>query len=226
MDGRPRQNPAYRPAKGRPRSGGAFLVAVVVLVVLMAAVTACGRRTEASVQRDCGTKELYGRALRIHVAGKPIPCSQVRGIVKGSCRDGRVWSCFSFRPPGPILVWFRDRERFKKHWSTTIEARRYPCTEASVTPSSWAAARGDSSSAFPSRAQVLADDLTRCSLLKGKSYDEVRRLLGAPDEPVSRRYLDYDIGLERDSFFQVDGEVLSIGFDRSGHFQSVEIYQS
>src|SRR5437016_1679215 len=26
MDGCPRQNPAYRPAKGRPRSGGAFLV--------------------------------------------------------------------------------------------------------------------------------------------------------------------------------------------------------
>ncbi|MFL5909496.1 MAG: hypothetical protein ACJ768_02840 [Gaiellaceae bacterium] len=205
---------------------GRLIVGVVGLVALTAAVTACGRPAEASVQRDCGTKELYGHALRIHVAGKPIPCSQVREIVKGRCRDGHVWSCFSFRSPAPILVWFRDRERFHKHWSTTIEARRYPCTDASVTPSSWAASRGDSSAAFPSRAQVLADDLIRCGLLKGKSYDEVRRLLGAPDEPVSRHYLDYDIGLERDSFIQVDSEVLSIGFDRSGRFRSIEIYQS
>jgi len=78
----------------------------------------------------CGTKELYGKRLTIRVLGRRIPCAEVRQIVRGSCRAGRVWSCFSFRPPDPLLVWFPESERFAERWSTTIEARRTPCGEA------------------------------------------------------------------------------------------------
>jgi hypothetical protein len=193
-------------------------------------VVACGvgETAAAGTGRACGTKELYGKALHIHVVGEPIPCSRVQRIIRGRCRERSRWSCFSFRPPDPLLVWFKERERFRARWSTAIEARRYPCAEARVTAEAWAEGRRDMSSTFPSREQVLADDLIRCKLLRGMTETDVRALLGPPDDVSSergRRYLAYEIGLQRDSFFQLDSEYLSLRFDRDGTIESASMYQ-
>jgi hypothetical protein len=52
----------------------------------------------------------------------------------------------------------------------------------------------------------------------------VQALLGAPDTRA-RRYLDWSLGAERDSMFQVDSEFLTIAFDRKGIVRSVTIEQ-
>jgi hypothetical protein len=194
--------------------------------VLLAAAAGCGDDASSEARRDCGTKELHGRELRLHVVGKRIPCSEVREIVRGECRDGKVWSCFSFRPPDPILVWFPERERFKGHYSTAIEARRYPCSEARVTRRAWAAAQRKGG--FPSRLQVLADDLMRCRQLKGMTYHQVRALLGRTGhyKDHGRWYLDFMIGDERDSFFQVDSESFVVEFGRDKRFRRAYMVQN
>lgn len=123
-----------------------------------------------------------------------------------------------------MLVWFPTDERFERHWSTTIRALRYPCSEAGFTRADWRRKRGG----FPTRQQVLADDLVRCrALLKKKSLSQVHHLLGSGLRTSNdeRTYLDYQIGLERDSFFQVDSEYLSIEFSRRHVFRSASIYQ-
>jgi len=61
------------------------------------------------------------------------------------------------------------------------------------------------------------------------TIDEVGALLGKPSEHGGGRghpYRDYSIGPERDSFFQIDSEVLSIQFTSKGIFRRASIYQS
>ncbi len=61
------------------------------------------------------------------------------------------------------------------------------------------------------------------------SYRDVRGLLGRPDARSinkGKHELWYDLGPERDSFFQIDSEGLSIRFDRADIVRSVGIYQS
>lgn len=176
----------------------------------------------------CGTKALYGKTLTIHVVGTPIPCSEARAIIRGQCRARKTWSCFSLRAPDPLLVWFKERERFAKHWSTTIEARRYPCRQARVTARAWASARRSHANAFPSRQQVLADDLVRCKQLRGRTFAEVQAVLGRPDgssQTRGRRRADWFLGLERDSFFQVDSELLALTFGRDDVLSSIRFVQ-
>jgi len=127
-----------------------------------------------------------------------------------------------------VLVWFRERERFNEQWSTAIEARRYPCRQARVTADAWEAATRSRSNAFPTRMQVLADDLVRCKQLRGKTYRQVRALLGRPEESEitkGKRYADWQIGPERDSFFQVDSEYLAISFGTDGVLDSITFQQ-
>jgi hypothetical protein len=181
-----------------------------------------------SSSRECGTKQLYGKALAIHVVGDRLDCAQVRQIIRGPCRPRKEWSCFSLRSPDPLLIWFKETERFKPSYSTTIEARRYPCSQATVTADAWKRARRHSNR-FPTEHQLLADDLIRCRLLSGKSRRQIVALLGRPagyDAGPGAGYLDYDIGPERDSFLQVDNEVLSIRIGRDGHFAKAHLYQS
>jgi hypothetical protein len=202
-------------------------ISAVLGAVAVFIVSACDGPDEGAATSACGSKELFGKTLKIRVVGDRIPCSQVREIIRGPCRDGRTWSCFSFHPPSPVLVWFRERERFKRDWSTAIEARRYPCREATVTRETWAEA-GREYSGFPNQRQVLADDLIRCGLLKGMTYKAALRLLGPGGEPSfekGKRYLRYLLGDERDSFFQVDDEFLSIRFGHDGTFESARIVQ-
>lgn len=62
-------------------------------------------------------------------------------------------------------------------------------------------------------------------LISEAGFEEVRRLLGPSVYGKEGRYLTYDIGLERDSFFQVDPELLSIGFTKNGIYSAADIYQ-
>jgi hypothetical protein len=206
------------------RAWGAAVVGSGLLVGAVALVPA-----NASASRGCGSKDLYGHVLEIRVSGRQLPCSKVQKIVSGRCRYGRKWSCLSLRSPDPLLVWFREREAFKRRWTTTIELRRYPCSQASVSASAWAQARDAwLADEFPTRPQVLADDLIRCHLLRGMMVRQVRDLLGRPDGSSlerGHRFLDYDIGPERDSFIQIDDEFLSIEFRRDGVFRHASIYQ-
>src|SRR3954468_4005600 len=140
---------------------------IALLVALLVAVPAEGQEPAST----CGTKRLLGRKLLIRVQGDPLPCSRVREIIRGRCDDGKTWSCFSFRPPHPILVWFREKERFQEEWSTTIEAVRYPCAQARVTARAW---RSGGGWVFPTRRQILGDDLVRCGQLRGMTYKQMR----------------------------------------------------
>jgi hypothetical protein len=75
---------------------------------------------------------------------------------------------------------------------------------------------------------VLADDLIRCGQLRGKTYKVLTALLGRPDEQSKQngaRSADRQIGLERDSFFQVDSEYLSLRFGRDGVLRSAHMTQ-
>lgn len=198
-------------------------MAVAAAVIVPAAAAGSPAATKGV---RCGSKQLYGKSLRVYVVGTPIPCSRVAAIIRGRCRAGKGWSCFSVHPPGPVLFWFRERERFKDEWSTVIEARRAPCGESRVTAEAWTTR--DRSDAFPSRRQVLADDLVRCRQLRGQTYAQVVALLGAPDETdVShgKRHAHWGIGNERDSFFQVDSESLSVTFGRDGRLASISFAQ-
>jgi hypothetical protein len=214
-----------RGVKNRAAILGATILAVGASAAAIAKTTSSSARPS---RVECGTKMLYGKSLTLSVVGRGISCAEVRKIVRGTCRDGKTWSCFSFRAPDPLLVWFKSDERFAEHWSTTIEARRYPCAQAHVSAKAWADARRSSSSAFPSQQQVLADDLIRCGQLRGKTYKVLTALLGRPDEQSKQndaRSADWQIGLERDSFFQVDSEYLSLRFGRDGVLRSARVTQ-
>jgi hypothetical protein len=185
-------------------------------------------QTAAGKDIRCGTKTLYGKTLPIFVVGKPIPCSEVQSIIRGRCRDGKTWSCFSFRAPDPLLVWFPERERFNEKWSTAFEARRDPCRGSRVTAAAWADATRSRSDEFPTRMQVLADDLIRCKQLRGTTYPQVQAVLGRPAETEitkGKRHADWPVGLERDSFFQIDSEYLSISFRTDGVMDSITFQQ-
>jgi hypothetical protein len=202
--------------------------AAALIALLLAVVVAVPGAAQApgGTPYTCGTKRLYGHKLLIRVRGERLACSKIREIIRGRCHEGRTWSCFSFWPPSPVLVWFREKDRFAETWSIAIEGVRYPCSEAGVTRQAWRSAGGW---AFPTRRQVLADDMIRCHLLRGKTYKQVVRLLGHGDfqsREHGRRYVDYLLGAERDSFFQVDSESLSIQFGRDGKFRSAELAQN
>ena len=202
-----------------------------LLVVLLGALVAPAPAAAADPPPSCGVKRLFGKPLELRVAGKAIPCSRVRSIVRGDCsqrfkRTG--WACFSLRTPDPLLIWFRERERFAEEWSTVIEAHRYPCHQAGVTPEGWARARASRRSIFPTRLQVYADDVMRCGVLTGKRYDDVIALLGKPgsdDDYRGERQLTWEIGPERDSFFQVDSDFLFVALGRDGIVKRVEQFQ-
>lgn len=207
----------------------ATALAVLVAAVLVAAAPASAADEPS---RECGTKQLYGRTLTIVVSGELLPCARVREIVRGRCdTDGRRWNCFSVWPPGPALLWYRRSEMFASEWSVLIEARRPSCDDSVVTAAAWREAgrwgkrHPDS---FPNRRQLLADDLLRCRQLIGLRRSEVSALLGRPPHPLDRGrdFMSWDVGLERDSFFQIDNEVFSVAFGRDGRVRAVRFYQS
>lgn len=192
--------------------------AVLVTAVLLVAPS--GQAVAAPLR--CGNKLVHGRSVAIVAQGLKR-CSSVRHVVGGRCRTGKVWSCVSLRPPDPLVVWFKTRERFARRWSVVIEGRRGPCEDAAVSQLEWRESADDASVwAAPTARQVLADDILRCRQLQGMTYDQVRALLGRPDGSHGARktYMTWEIGPERSSFFPIDGEILTLNFDRQGRFTS------
>jgi hypothetical protein len=206
---------------------------VVAALVLVAVVVGCAALASGKddatrgKQTACGTKVLYGKTLTLWVVGKPISCDEAAKLAAGPCQDGKVWSCTSQWPPAPLQVWFKSAERFAKHTSTVIEARRYPCSQARVTAAMWNR-EGMNEPEAPTHHQMLADDLVRCGQLKGKTYRQVIALLGRPAESSKQangRYADWMLGPERDSLFQVDSEYLTLRFDAAGRCRSARLTQ-
>src|SRR3954451_541879 len=204
-------------------------LAVCTLVPLLALVLVLVPAADAAGQR-CGTKKLYGKTLPFYAMGEGVECADVERVTGGACTldPDRTWGCFSFRATDPVLVWFKTKEMFADTWSGWIEARGPPCSRSKVSRTAWRRASRDDSDAFPSELQVLADDLIRCKQLRGKRYAQVTRLLGKPEEldrVRGARTADWQVGEERDSFFQVDSEYLTIRFDRRGRFRSATFSQ-
>lgn len=135
----------------------------------------------------------------------------------------REWSCTSLQGSAPFVVWFRSSQFFALRRSPTIVYERYPCSEAKVTPALFALPiRG-----FPTRRQMLADDVLRCQSLRGADVARVEEILGQPDERAQegkRFSFQWGLGLERDSLFQIDPEILVVEID-DGHVRSVSIEQ-
>jgi hypothetical protein len=206
------------------------MAAVVVLVaVIVASVAMASGKDEPTSRKQtaCGTKVIYGRTLTLWVVGRQISCAEVAKVVADPCADGKKWSCASRWPPAPVLVWIKSAERFARQSSTTIEARRYPCSEARVTAAMWRGPQPEASAAL-SYHQLLADDLVRCGQLKGKSYRQVIALLGRPLEgrrQPGAHYADWMLGAERDSMFQVDSEYLTLRFDAADRLRSARLTQ-
>lgn len=200
------------------------LVALFVVVLLFSALQVSAEPAVGSEARTtCGTAQKFGHQFDVRVAGDPVSCREALRVIDGPCkvRQKHEWSCFSFQKSDPFIVWFPTKEMFKADWSTMIIYERYPCSEAVVTRDLFSR----EPQGFPSLRQLLADDLIRCNMLEGKTFEEVRRLLGPSVYGKKGRYLTYDIGLERDSFFQVDPELLSIGFTKNGIYSAADIYQ-
>jgi hypothetical protein len=198
------------------------LSALLLALAVVPTADASGRR--------CGTKTLYGKALPLYAMGHGVRCADVERITGGACRldPHKSWGCFSFRSTRPVLVWFTTKEMFADSWSRWIEARRPPCSQSRVSATGWRRARTDRRDTFPTEMQVLSDDLIRCRQLRGKRYAQVAQLLGKPDQTdrvKGARRAYWQVGPERDSFFQVDSESLTVRFDRHGRFRSATFTQ-
>jgi len=177
------------------------------------------------VKKTCGSRAIFGRSFSISVVGKPLGCAMAKRISSSACRLRlhRKWSCFSFRESKPFLVWFLTRELFRKRLSTAIVFNRYPCADARVTPALFDLPL----EGFPTRRQMLADDLIRCQMLAGGDMAGVEALTGPPDErsfEAGRTSFVYALGPERDSIVQIDEELLLVEFTGET-VSSVSIYQ-
>jgi hypothetical protein len=217
---------------------GASALSLCLLVVIGAicltptAITAAsdtGDRVLASsnTEKPCGTREIFGQTFSVWVLGNPLSCAKARHISSVSCgvKIHRKWSCLSFRENKPFLAWLPTKELFKRHWSTTIVFRRYPCTDARVTPQLFGLP--GNARVFPTRRQMLADDLIRCHMLRDEDLIQVEETVGPPDERSTsggRISFEYGLGPERDSIVQVDNEILLVEFAQE-RVASVSIYQ-
>lgn len=187
---------------------------VLITVAAMAAkAPAPGAAASSQAQKACGTKKVFGQTFSVWVMGKPLNCATARQISSAPCgiKLHHKWSCFSFPVNKPFLTWFPTKELYKRHWSTTIAFRRYPCADAHVSRQLFEPLGKD----FPTRRQMLADDLIRCHLLDGKNVAEVEEEIGTPEETeMSQGKISfvYALGRERDSYIQIDNESLLVEF--------------
>jgi hypothetical protein len=208
----------------------AVLLSGALVLITVAATAAKTSAPEAAAssqaQKACGTKKVFGQTISVWVMGKPLGCRTARQISSAPCgiKLHHKWSCFSFPVNKPFLAWFPTKELYKRHWSTTIAFRRYPCTDTHVSPQLFEPLE----KGFPTRRQMLADDLIRCHLLKGKSPAEVEAEIGAPEEIETNQgktSFIYGLGRERDSFIQIDNESLLVEF-ADEEVASVVIFQN
>jgi hypothetical protein len=200
-------------------------VAFASVAITVAKTTSSGAHASSRTEKPCGTGKVFGQTFSVWVLGKPLSCARARQISSAPCgiKLHRKWSCFSFTENKPFVAWFLTKELYRRHWSTTIAFRRYPCADARVSPQLFES----SGKGFPTRRQMLADDLIRCHMLKGKNSAQVEEEIGAPEETSTsqgRTSFVYGLGRERDSFMQIDNESLLIEFTRD-EVASVSIFQ-
>lgn len=181
--------------------------------MVIASTVAMDRPAEAA--RDggetrCGTKRLHGERLSIWVVGEPLKCALVRKIIAGSCELRRPWTCLALRHPDPILAWVKWREVAADKPSTAIEGRRplQPCADLHVKRNDWLAQ--SALDGYPTRRQMLADDLIRCGVLAGRMRQDVRALLGPPDDK-GKRFDEWYLGDER-HLINIDAEYLRVRY--------------
>jgi hypothetical protein len=172
-----------------------------------------GAAASPQTQKACGAKKVFGQTFSVWVMGKPLSCATARQISSAPCgiKLHHKWSCFSFPVNKPFLAWFPTKELYKRHWSTTIAFRRYPCADAHVSRQLFEPL----GKGFPTRRQMLADDLIRCHLLDGKNVAEVEEEIGTPEETEmsqGKTSFVYALGRERDSYIQIDNESLLVEF--------------
>lgn len=204
----------------RPR---AVILALLCGGALLGTASSAGDAAAATSKTTCGTAVKFGHEFEVRIGGDRVGCRTAMEVIDRTCkvRLKQDWSCFSFRTPYPFIAWFPTKELFERGWSTVIIYKRYPCSEALLTRELFT----PYPKGFPSLRHLLADDIIRCGLLEGMTYEEVRRLLGPPDGGRKGSYLTYVLGLERDSLFQIDPELLYVGFRNNGNFGSASIYQ-
>ncbi len=182
-------------------------------------VTAPGRRR-------CGTVSLFDHRFPLEAQG--IGCAQARRLMRRRCRDylRGTWTCNSFREDAPFVVWLPLAQVFGRRYYPVAALRRYPCSEAKVTPSLFAVEPRQGQ--FPSRRQLLADDLVRCHLLEpGDTVAEAEALLGPPDgeeAEAGHRHWRWILGTERDSIFKIDPELLDLEIT-GGRVTAIEMVQ-
>jgi hypothetical protein len=95
-------------------------MSLVAIVMVAAALPGFDPGSARGAEVPCATKRLYGQRLGVFLVDGDITCAAVRRIIRGPCRDGRIWSCTSFRTPDPVLFWYRTRERFAPFLSMAI----------------------------------------------------------------------------------------------------------
>ncbi|MFN8149594.1 MAG: hypothetical protein U0R24_00505 [Solirubrobacterales bacterium] len=206
----------------------ATVVCVVLAVVTLQAATASASpldRVDAGVGATCGEATKFGHTFAVNSVGRETAptCGQAQRIIDGKCKVHlkRRWSCFSFQEEDPFILWFLTKEMWARHSTQVVYYERYPCSEANVTSELFARPP----LGFPSIRQLLADDIVRCELLAGQTYSQVRKLLGRPDGGKPGHYVLYVLGPERDSFFQIDPELLAVWFRKNGRYEGVDIFQ-
>jgi hypothetical protein len=183
-----------------------------------------GPKPSAPGHRGCGDTTLFQHRFQIEARG--VGCAIARRVLSRPCaiRTERQWSCFSYREDAPFIAWFPTEDLFQRAKYPAVLLRRYPCSRAKVTPSLF----GVLGKGFPTRRQLLADDVLRCGLLRpGDSRLAVEETLGLADATeveAGRHLLVYGLGLERDSVFQIDPELLEIELDR-GRVSALSIVQ-
>lgn len=174
--------------------------------------------------RRCGHTERFDHRFPIEAQG--VTCAEARSLVGRPCTVSlkRQWSCTSFREDGPFIAWFPTEDLFKRRQYPAVLLRRYPCAQARVTPQLFSIF----TKGFPTRRQLLADDVLRCGLIRpGDSSLEVEETIGPADEKEpggGRLSYVYGLGLERDSIIQIDPELLVIEVDK-GRVTSISIVQ-
>jgi hypothetical protein len=174
--------------------------------------------------RRCGLRTMFGHRFPIEAQG--ITCGEARRLAAQRCRARfhRRWTCFSAREDGPFVIWFPTAELFRRSLYPVVLLRRYPCSQARVSPRLF----GKLERGFPTRRQLLADDVLRCHLLaSGDEASKAEGLLGPADSheaEAGRTYLVYFLGPERDSLIQIDPELLVVSL-RAGRVTGVEMIQ-
>jgi hypothetical protein len=201
----------------------AIVLGGIALAMVLAPSTPADTSPQSARAKECGSKQLYGHELTVKVRGE-LSCPKAQRIVRGPCDVfGKPWTCLSTHVPGPPLAWILEDELFQERLSVVITTSRYPCREVGPIAEEWVGPSKD----FPTRRQIVADDLIRCDLLARLNIDEVRALLGSPTYTSNGgRFMGYTLGPERGTVFQIDSEVLSLRFTRSGEFREATIYQS